>query len=70
LPITGETIYRIKWAEKNGRDAVVFADNVLELWKIYTSARISVKPIPDYAKLTINPNEFSKEPLKYLVDLY
>ena len=29
-----------------------------------------VKPIPDYAKITINPDEFYKEPLKYLVDLY
>jgi len=29
-----------------------------------------VKPIPDYAKLTVNPDEFYKEPLGYLVDLY
>jgi endo-1,4-beta-mannosidase len=29
-----------------------------------------VKPIPDYAKITINPDEFYKEPLGYLVDLY
>jgi len=29
-----------------------------------------VKPIPDYAKLTVNPDEFYKEPLSHLVDLY
>ena len=29
-----------------------------------------VKPIPDYAKLTVNPDEFYKEPLGHLVDLY
>ncbi|MBK8780671.1 MAG: cellulase family glycosylhydrolase [Anaerolineales bacterium] len=29
-----------------------------------------VKPIPDYAKITIDPDEFYKEPLGYLVDLY
>ncbi len=29
-----------------------------------------VKPIPDYAKLTVNPDEFYKEPLEHLVDLY
>jgi endo-1,4-beta-mannosidase len=29
-----------------------------------------VKPIPDYAKITINADEFYKEPMGYLVDLY
>ncbi|MBK8617585.1 MAG: cellulase family glycosylhydrolase [Anaerolineales bacterium] len=29
-----------------------------------------VKPIPDYAKITIDPDDFYKEPLGYLVDLY
>jgi endo-1,4-beta-mannosidase len=29
-----------------------------------------VQPIPDYAKITINADEFYKEPLGYLVDLY
>jgi endo-1,4-beta-mannosidase len=29
-----------------------------------------VKPIPDYAKLTVNADEFYKEPLGHLVDLY
>jgi len=29
-----------------------------------------VKPIPDYAKLTVDPDEFYKEPLAHLVDLY
>jgi endo-1,4-beta-mannosidase len=29
-----------------------------------------VKPIPDYAMMTVNADEFYKEPLGYLVDLY
>ena len=29
-----------------------------------------VKPIPDYAKIVVNPDDFYKEPLGYLVDLY
>jgi endo-1,4-beta-mannosidase len=29
-----------------------------------------VKPIPNYAKLTVNPDEFYKEPLGHLIDLY
>lgn len=29
-----------------------------------------VKPIPAYAKLTVNADEFYKEPLGYLIDLY
>jgi endo-1,4-beta-mannosidase len=29
-----------------------------------------VKPIPDYAKLEVDPDEFYKEPLGYLVGLY
>ena len=28
------------------------------------------KPIPDYAKITVNPDEFYKKPLSHLVDLY
>jgi endo-1,4-beta-mannosidase len=29
-----------------------------------------VQPIPDYAKLTVDPDEFYKEPLGHLVDLH
>jgi len=29
-----------------------------------------VKPIPEYARLNVSPDEFYKEPLGYLVDLY
>jgi hypothetical protein len=29
-----------------------------------------VKPIPGYAKLTVNADEFYEEPLSNLVDLY
>ncbi len=29
-----------------------------------------VKPIPDYAKVIVDPDEFYKEPLRHLVDLY
>lgn len=29
-----------------------------------------VQPIPEYARLTVDPDEFYKEPLGYLVDLY
>ena len=29
-----------------------------------------VKPIPDYAKIIVDPDEFYKEPLGHLVDLY
>ena len=29
-----------------------------------------VKPIPDYAKIVVNPDDFYKEPLGHLVDLY
>ncbi|NTU55396.1 MAG: hypothetical protein HGA79_04025, partial [Anaerolineales bacterium] len=29
-----------------------------------------VQPIPEYAKLTVDPDEFYKEPLGHLVDLY
>jgi endo-1,4-beta-mannosidase len=36
----------------------------------FSKTRPQVKPIPDYAKLTVNPDEFYKEPLGYLVDLY
>ena len=36
----------------------------------FSKTRPPVKPIPDYAKLTINPDDFYKEPLGYLVDLY
>ncbi|MBC8508981.1 MAG: cellulase family glycosylhydrolase [Anaerolineales bacterium] len=36
----------------------------------FAKTQPQVKPIPDYAKLTVNPDEFYKEPLGYLVDLY
>jgi endo-1,4-beta-mannosidase len=36
----------------------------------FAKTKPQVKPIPDYAKLTVNPDEFYKEPLGYLVDLY
>jgi hypothetical protein len=29
-----------------------------------------VKPIPDYAKVKVNPDEFYQEPMGHLVDLY
>jgi hypothetical protein len=29
-----------------------------------------VKPIPEYAKLEVDPDEFYKEPLRHLVGLY
>jgi len=34
------------------------------------SLKPQVKSIPEYAKLTVNPDEFYKEPLHHLVDLY
>ena len=36
----------------------------------FTKTNPQVKPIPDYAKITVNADEFYKEPLGYLVDLY
>ena len=36
----------------------------------FAKTKPQVKPIPDYAKLTVNPDEFYKEPLSHLVDLY
>ena len=36
----------------------------------FAKTKPQVKPIPGYAKLAINPDEFYKEPSKYLVNLY
>lgn len=36
----------------------------------FASSKPEVKPIPDYAKLSINPDEFYKEPLGHLTDQY
>jgi endo-1,4-beta-mannosidase len=36
----------------------------------FAKSNPQVKPIPEYAKLTVNPDEFYKEPLGYLIDLY
>lgn len=36
----------------------------------FAKTKPQVKPIPDYAKLTVDPDEFYKEPLPHLVDLY
>jgi len=36
----------------------------------FAKTKPQVKPIPDYAKLTVNPDEFYKEPLGHLVNLY
>jgi endo-1,4-beta-mannosidase len=36
----------------------------------FAKTKPQVKPIPDYAKITVNADEFYKEPLGYLVDLY
>ena len=36
----------------------------------FAKTRPQVKPIPEYAKLTINPDEFYREPLGHLVRLY
>ncbi len=36
----------------------------------FAKTKPQVKPIPAYAKLTVNPDEFYKEPLGHLVDLY
>ena len=36
----------------------------------FAKSKPQVKPIPDYAKISIDPDEFYKEPLGYLVDLY
>lgn len=36
----------------------------------FAKTKPQVKPIPSYAKLTVNADEFYKEPLPYLVDLY
>jgi endo-1,4-beta-mannosidase len=36
----------------------------------FAKTKPQVKPIPEYAKLMVNPDEFYKEPLAYLVDLY
>jgi hypothetical protein len=36
----------------------------------FAKTKPQVKPIPEYAKLAVNPDEFYQEPLGYLVDLY
>ena len=36
----------------------------------FAKTRPQVKPIPEYAKLVVDPDEFYKEPPAYLVDLY
>ena len=36
----------------------------------FAKTQPKVKPIPEYAKLRVDPDEFYKEPLGYLVDLY
>lgn len=36
----------------------------------FAKTQPQVKPIPEYAKIKVNPDEFYKEPLGYLVDLY
>jgi len=36
----------------------------------FAKTKPQVKPIPAYAKLSVNPDEFYKEPLGHLVDLY
>jgi endo-1,4-beta-mannosidase len=36
----------------------------------FAKTQPQVKPIPEYAKLTVNADEFYKEPLGYLIDLY
>ena len=36
----------------------------------FAKSKPQVKPIPDYAKVTVNPDEFYQDPSNYLVDLY
>ena len=36
----------------------------------FAKTKPQVLPIPEYAKLKIDPDEFYKEPLPHLVDLY
>jgi len=36
----------------------------------FAKSKPQVKPIPDYAKLSIDPEDYYKNPLSYLVDLY
>ncbi len=36
----------------------------------FANTKPQVQPIPEYAKLNVNPDEFYKEPLPHLVDLY
>ena len=36
----------------------------------FAKTKPQVQPIPEYAKLNVNPDEFYKEPLPHLVDLY
>jgi endo-1,4-beta-mannosidase len=36
----------------------------------FAKTKPQVQPVPEYAKLNVNPDEFYKEPLPHLVDLY
>lgn len=36
----------------------------------FAKTKPQVKPVPEYAKLSVNPDEFYEEPARYLVDLY
>ena len=36
----------------------------------FAKSNPQVKPIPEYGKLNINPDEFYADPLPHLVDLY
>ena len=36
----------------------------------FATTKPQVKPIPDYAKFEVNPDEFYKNPLPYLLDFY
>ena len=41
-----------------------------KVFQDFAKTRPQVKPIPEYAKLTVNPDEFYSEPLPHLVRLY
>jgi endo-1,4-beta-mannosidase len=36
----------------------------------FAKTKPQIKPIPDYAKITVNADEFYREPMNFLVDLY
>jgi endo-1,4-beta-mannosidase len=36
----------------------------------FAQTKLQVKPIPEYARLSVDPDAFYKEPLGHLVDLY